>query len=45
MAAIDRWDAGKDSEGRTLDRWLDAHAGELEGVDVGLLKEKLWRDA
>lgn len=45
MTAIDRWDAAKEAEGRTLDGWLDAHAGELGGVDVPRLRAKLRRDA
>lgn len=44
--AIARWDASADKEFHKvpLDRWLDAHRAELEGVDIGRLQEKLRRD-
>ncbi|MDE2293178.1 MAG: hypothetical protein KGL53_13940, partial [Elusimicrobia bacterium] len=46
QAAIDRWglsvEGGGDLE---LGEWLAAHAAELEGVDVELLRRKLARAA
>ena len=45
--AIYRWDVSPEKrfEGKSLDFWLDAHQGEIKGVNIWRLKEKLWRDA
>lgn len=45
--AIARWDVSHEKlvGAMPLDRWLDAHQAELQGVNVWRLKEKLWRDA